>query len=500
MEKYQQLKNRLAEIGDINRATSLLGWDQQVNMPPAGAEARAYALATLSKIAHEMHIAEETGGLIEAAAAELDGASPDSDEAALVRVAKRDYDQATKLPPEFVAELTHVTTLAYEVWAKARAENKFTDFQPMLERIIDLTRQAAEYLGYTDHIYDALLDQYEPGMKTAQVRAIFDELKKDLVPLAQALSARLDRVDNAVLRQEFDEDQQRDFGYEVIQKFGYDFKRGRVDRVVHPFETNFSINDVRITTRYDRRFLNTALFGMMHETGHALYELGVDLAYERTPLAGGTSLGVHESQSRLWENVVGRSRAFWTHFYPTLQKYFPTQLGNVSLDTFYRAINKVTPSLIRVEADEVTYNLHIMLRFELEQELLEGKVKVADLPEVWNARFKEYLGLTPPTDTLGVLQDVHWSSGLVGYFATYALGNLISVQLWDKALADTPDIPAQIARGEFGALREWLRANVHRYGRKYMPDELVRRVTGESIQSRSYMRYLRTKYGEIYGL
>ncbi|MGH2593981.1 MAG: carboxypeptidase M32 [Anaerolineae bacterium] len=500
MEKYQQLKSRLAEIGDISRAAALLGWDQQTQMPPAGAEARAHQLGTLSKIAHEMHVADETGRLIEAAAAERDGADYDSEEAGLLRVARRDYDQATKLPSEFVAELARVTALAHEVWAKARAENRFKDFQPMLEKIFDLARQAAEYLGYTEHIYDALLDQYEPGMKTGQVRAIFDELKQDLVPLVQAISERLDRVDDAALRQEFDEDKQRDFTYEVIKKFGYDFQRGRVDRAVHPFAIHFSINDVRITTRYDRNFLNPALFGTLHETGHALYELGVDPALERTPLAAGASLGVHESQSRLWENLVGRSRGFWTHFYPTLQKIFPARLGSVSLDTFYRAINKVKPSFIRVEADEVTYSLHIMLRFELEQELLEGKVKIADLPEVWNTRMTEYLGITPPSDTLGVLQDIHWSSGLIGYFATYALGNLVSVQLWEKALGDVPDIPAQIERGEFGALREWLRQNVHRHGRKYMPDELVRRVTGEGIQSRSYMRYLKNKYGEIYAL
>ncbi len=500
MEKHQQLKARLAEVNDVGRAAALLSWDQQTQMPPAGAEARAYQLGTLSKIAHEMQVADETGRLIEAAAAELDGADYDSDEAGLLRVARRDYDQARRLPPEFVAEFARTTALAHEVWAKARAENKFEDFRPMLEKVFDLARQAAEYLGYTDHIYDALLDQFEPGMKTAQVRAIFDDLKKDLLPLVRALAERLDRVDDSVLRQAFDEDKQRDFSYEVIKRFGYDFQRGRVDRAVHPFAIRFSINDVRITTRYDRNFLNMALFGAMHETGHALYELGVDPALERTPLASGASLGVHESQSRLWENLIGRSRGFWTHFYPALQQTFPAQLGGVSLDTFYRAINKVSPSFVRVEADEVTYNLHIMLRFELEQEVLEGKVKVADLPEVWNARMAEYLGVTPPSDALGVLQDVHWSGGMIGYFATYALGNLISVQLWEKALADVPDIPAQIERGEFGALREWLRQNVHRHGRKYMPDELVGRVTGEGIQSRSYMRYLKTKYGEIYGL
>lgn len=500
MEKYRQLKDRLAEISDVYRAAALLSWDQVTQMPPAGAEARSYQLGTLSKIAHELLIADETGALIAAATAELDGASYDADEAALVRTAKRDYEQAVKLPADFVAEFTRVTAMGHEVWAKARAENRFADFLPTLEQIVDLTKQATEYLGYTDHPYDALLDQFEPGMKTAHVTAVFDELKKDLVPLVRAISERLDRVDAACLHQDFDEDRQRDFSYEVIQKFGYDFQRGRVDRTVHPFATTFSINDVRITTRYDPKFLNTALFGCMHETGHALYELGVDPAYERTPLAAGASLALHESQSRLWENLVGRSRGFWSHFYPSLQKHFPAQLGGVSSDTFYRAINRVSPSFVRVEADEVTYNLHIMLRFELEQEMIAGKVKIADLPEIWNARFQEYLGLTPATDSLGVLQDVHWANGLIGYFATYALGNLISVQLWDRALLDAPDIPAQIARGEFDELRQWLAQSVHRYGRKYMPDELVRRITGEGIQSRSYMRYLRTKYGEIYGL
>ncbi|HLF28592.1 MAG TPA: carboxypeptidase M32 [Anaerolineae bacterium] len=500
MENYRQLKARLAEIGDVLRAAQLLGWDQQTHMPPAGAEARAYQLGTLSRIAHDMLVADETRRLIEATAAEVNGAGYDSEEASLLRVARRDYDQEARLPSDFVAEFAQATTLAHAVWAKARAENKFQNFAPTLEKILGLTRRLAEYLGYTDHIYDALLDRFEPGMKTAQVRAIFAELKQGLAPLVQAISERLGAVDDTVLHREFDEDRQRDFSYEVIKQFGYDFTRGRVDRAVHPFQTNFSINDVRITTRYDRNFFNTALFGAMHETGHALYELGVDSALERTPLAAGASLGVHESQSRLWENIVGRSRGFWKHFYPALQRTFPTPLGPVSLDTFYRAINKVQPSFIRVEADEVTYNLHIMLRFELEQELLDGKVKVADLPEVWNARMRAYLGITPPTDALGVLQDVHWSSGLLGYFATYALGNLISVQLWDRAVADVPDIPAQIERGEFGPLREWLRQHVHQYGRKYMPDELVRRVTGESIQSRSYLRYLKTKYGAIYGL
>lgn len=499
MEKLQQLKQRLAEIEDLNRASLLISWDQQTQMPPAGAEARAHLLGTLSKLTHEKQAADEIGKLIEDATAEVGGLDADSDDAALLRAAKRDYDQAACLPTEFVAEFSRVTSMAFEIWAKARAGNQFKDFQPSLERIVELTRQQADYLGYTDHPYDALLDLYEPDMKTAQVRAIFDELKKDLVPLVQAITSRPEAIDDACLHQAFDEDAQRNFTYAAVKELGYDFNRGRIDRAVHPFATRFSINDVRMTTRCDPKYLNAMLFGTLHETGHALYELGVNPAYERLPLGRGASLGIHESQSRLWENLVGRSRAFWLHFYPQLQAAFPAQLS-VDLDTFYRAINRVKPSFVRVEADEVTYNLHIMLRFELEQEMIEGAVQIADLPEIWNARFQEYLGVTPPTDALGVLQDMHWSVGLIGYFATYALGNLISAQLWEKVVADVPDLSAQIARGEFGPLREWLQQNVHRHGRKYMPDDLVRRVTGESIQSRSFMRYLRSKYGEIYEL
>jgi carboxypeptidase Taq len=499
-EKYQELVKHLGEIHNLNMASSVLHWDQQTQMPPGGAAARAAQMATLSRIAHEMFTSEQTARLLEAASGELDGAGYDSDEASLIRVVKQDYEDATKLPAEFVAEQTRVTALAHEVWAKARANNDFPSFQPTLERIFELARQQADYLGYKEHPYDALLGLYERGMTTAQVRRIFDEHKPQLVELIAAIGKHADRVSDAVLHQAFEIEKQREFAIEVVKAFGFDFARGRQDVAVHPFCTHFSRDDVRITTRFSPDFLNPALFGMMHEAGHGLYEMGSDPALEGTPLSGGTSLGVHESQSRLWENIVGRSRAFWTWALPRLQAKFSSQLGGVDLDTFYKAINKVQRSFIRVEADEATYNLHIMLRFEIETELLSGQIQIADLPRIWNERFEAYLGIVPPNDTLGVLQDVHWSAGLIGYFPTYALGNLLSAQYYKQAVQAHPSIPDEIAEGKFDTLLNWLVENIHRHGRKYTSDELTRRITGESIQSRDYIRYLQAKFGEIYGL
>jgi carboxypeptidase Taq len=499
-EQYQALVSHLGEIHNVNMATALLQWDQQTQMPPGGAEARAAQMATLTRIGHEMFTGEQTARLLEQAAHELDGADYDSNEASMIRVVRQDYEDATKLPAEFVAEQTRVTALAHEVWAQARANNDFKSFQPTLERIYELARQQADYLGYTEHPYDALLNQYERGITTAEVKRIFDEHKPQLVDLIAAIGRNADKVSDAALHQEFDLDKQREFALEVVKAFGFDFERGRQDVAVHPFCTHFSRDDVRITTRFYPDFLNPALFGMMHEAGHGLYEMGSDPSLEGTPLAGGASLGVHESQSRMWENIVGRSRAFWSWALRKLQARFPAQLGNVDLDTFYRAINKVQRSFIRVEADEATYNLHIMLRFEIETEALAGQIQVADLPTIWNERFEAYLGIVPPTDTLGVLQDVHWSAGLIGYFPTYALGNLLSAQYYTKAVEQHPAIPDEIAEGKFDTLLNWLVENIHRHGRKYTSDELTRRITGESIQSRDYLRYLQTKFGEIYGL
>lgn len=500
MEPIQQLQAHLVDVIRLSQIGAVLGWDQQTMMPPGGAEARAEHLATISKVTHEMFVDDKTGRLLEEAERAAQGMDGDSFEAALVRVVRHDYDLETKLPTALVEAIARETARAHEIWVKARETSDFAAFAPTLERIYDLMRQKAEALGYEDRPYDALLDQFEPGMKTAHVAEVFAGLRDELVPFVQQVFDRLDAVDHSMLHRHYDVDKQAAFGLDVIRKLGYDFERGRQDKAVHPFTTNFSINDVRITTRYLPNFLPSALFSSVHEAGHALYEQGSDQRLEGTPLAGGTSLGVHESQSRLWENLVGRGKPFWQHFYPQLQQTFPEQLGGVDLAAFYRAINFVSRSLIRVEADEVTYNLHIMLRFEMENDLLEGKLAFRDAPDAWNARMQQYLGVTPPSDREGILQDVHWSSGLVGYFPTYALGTLLSVQYWDKALADVPSIPDDIAAGNFAPLLDWLRTNIHVHGRKYLPAELTQRVTGEPLQYRSFMRYLRAKYSEIYGL
>jgi len=499
-EILQKLKARLGEIHDLERAAAVLEWDQQTFMPSGGAEARAEQSATLRETAHRRFVADEIGAALETLRGPADSWNYDSDEASLVRVVSRDYEKARKIPPELVAEIARVSAMAYEAWVKARQQSEFSIFQPHLERILGLNIRLAEALGYQDRIYDPLLDQFEPEAKTEQVAALFAELKAGLVPLVAAISERLDAVDDAVLHRWTNPDAQWAFGLQVIKDFGFDFDRGRQDKSVHPFTTSFSIGDVRLTTRVDPDYFPTALFGSLHECGHGLYEQGLAPELERTPLADGASLGIHESQSRLWENLVGRSRAFVSYYFPQLQQAFPEQMGDCDSETFYRAVNRVEPSLIRVEADEVTYNLHIMLRFELENEMLEGKVAVADLPEAWNAKMRDYLGIVPPNDALGVLQDIHWSGGTFGYFPTYTLGTVMSVQFFDQAKLEMPGLEEQIAAGEFGGLREWLTANIYRHGRKLTPAELVRRVTGGDLTVTDYLRYISNKFSEIYGL
>jgi carboxypeptidase Taq len=382
---------------------------------------------------------------------------------------------------------------------EARAQSDFSIFQPHLERVVELAHKYMSFFPPADHPYDTLLDDYERGMKTAEVKVIFDGLRPQQVELIRAItSAR--QVKDAFLFKKFNERKLMGFGEDVITKFGYDWSRGRQDKAPHPFETTFSMNDVRITTRYEPDNPMAMLFSTMHEAGHAMYEQGVDPSYERTPLAGGTSLAVHESQSRMWENLVGRSLPFWEHFYPAFKKSFASQLEGVSLKSFYKAINKVEPSLIRVNADEATYNLHIMLRLEIEIGMMEGTIAVRDLPDIWNTKMQEYLGIIPPDDARGVLQDIHWSGGSIGYFSTYALGNLISAQLWEKINQDIPDLDDQIRAGNFAQLLDWLRKNIHRYGQKYEPQKLVEKVTGSRIKPEPYVRYLTKKYSEIYGL
>jgi carboxypeptidase Taq len=496
--KLQTLKGLLGEVYDLRMVNALLEWDQQTCMPPGGGEARADQMATVSKLAHHRFVSDEIGRLLEDLS--QDGAAGDAaaadDDACLVRWARYEYDRKRRLPAALVGAIAQHQSAAVEVWIRARADGSFKAFQPALEKMLDLKRQEAEALGTAQHVYDPLLQEYEPGMSSARVQAEFDRLRAEIVPLVKAIRPRVDSVSDAVLHQPFDVQKQREFGERVIRRFGYDFERGRIDEAVHPFCSNFSIDDVRITTRFAPDFLSTALFGTMHEAGHAMYEQGVSPALRRSLLASGTSMAIHESQSRLWENLVGRSRAFWKFFYSRLQATFPQV--SVPLESFYRAINRVEPSFIRIEADELTYSLHIMLRFEIEREMLAGQIRVADLPEVWNAKMRDYLGITPPNDALGVLQDIHWSSGLIGYFPTYALGTIISVQFFEQALNDDSGIPAQIERGDFSGLLGWLQDNVYRHGRKYMPEELIRRVTGGPLNSGPYVKYLKSKFGEIY--
>lgn len=497
-EKLEKLKVILGEVSDIYRAASVLSWDQQVNMPPGGAEARGQQMATLSRIAQEKFISDEVGRLIEDLKSEFAGADPASDQAAMVRVAARDYEKARLVPPQFVAEQAAVTSQAFEKWVEAKGKSDFSIFEPHLEKVFDLVHKYISFFPPADHPYDILLDDYEPGMKTAEVKEIFDALRPKQVKLIKAIaSARPVRDD--FLHKKFNEKKIMGFGEKVITRYGYDWSRGRQDKAPHPFETTFSLGDVRITTRFEEDNPTASLFSTMHEAGHAMYEQGVKPEYERTPLMSGVSLAVHESQSRLWENLVGRSLPFWEHFFPAFKKTFPSQLDGVGLKAFYKAINKVEPSFIRVNADEATYNLHIMLRLELEIALVEGKVAIKDLPEIWNSKMQEYLGITPPDDARGVLQDVHWSSGLIGYFSTYALGNLVSAQLWEKINKDIRDLDDQIRKGDFSELLGWLRESIHQHGRKFEPQVLVQKITGSKITAAPYVRYLTKKYSEIYG-
>ncbi|MBX3117540.1 MAG: carboxypeptidase M32 [Fimbriimonadaceae bacterium] len=494
-ETITNLKSRLADINALNAATAVLDWDQQTYMPKGGGEARGAHVGLLGRMAHELMTSDEMGKLLEAAASEV---TPGSDDAAMVRISKRDYDLATKIPSKLVEEKMRLSSEAHEHWVQARANNDFASFAPILEKMFDISRQEAEYLGYKDHIYDALLDQYEEGATAAEVRSMFDSLKGPLVDLVKAIKDSPNQIDDSRLYGNWDVDKQRQFTEKIVQAVGFSFDRGRQDIAPHPFCTNFSVNDVRLTTRY-KDYIGSAIFGSLHEAGHGMYEQGSPTAWDRTPLAGGVSLGVHESQSRTWENIVGRSKAFWKRYLPDLQATF-SELTAFNIDTWYRTINKVEPSFIRVEADEVTYNLHILVRFEMECDLLEQKLAIKDIPEAWNQKYKDYLGITPETDSVGCLQDVHWSGALIGYFPTYSMGNLLSYQIWNCLRKDVGDTDALMEEGKFEPILTWLQEKIYLQGSKYPPRELIMKVTGKPMGSEDYMTALTAKYSEIYGL
>ncbi len=494
---YDALKTQLGELADINHAAAVLGWDQETYMPAGAANARAQQLGTLSRLSHSTFTSKATGRMIKAAAAEVKGKKRPA-RAAIIRLAREDYKRARKLPSDFVAEMTRTASHATHAWVAARKANDFAQFAPWLQKNVALARRAAEYMGYSDHPYDALLDQFEPGMKTATVQAIFKDLRERTVPLVKKIVANKHKVSDKLIRRHFDKAAQEALGKFAAEKFGYDFTRGRIDYTNHPFCTTFAIDDVRITTRIDEKFFNSYFYSILHEVGHALYEQGIDKAWDRTPVEGGTSLGMHESQSRMWENLVGRSPEYWQFMWPHLIKHFP-QLKGADRHVFYKAVNKSEPSLIRVEADEVTYNLHIMVRLEMEVGMIDGSIKIKDVPELWNAKYKDYLGITPPNDADGCLQDIHWT-GLLGYFSTYALGNIMSAQLFAAAEKANPGLRAGFAKGEFAPLLVWLRKNVHRHGRSLKPMELIKKATGQALTAEPYVNYLTQKYSAIYEL
>ncbi len=486
--KLDRLKELLAEVDDLRKTATLLFWDQRVMMPPGGSQARADASATVGRIAHEKFVASELGGLLDDL--NEDDYDYESFEASLIRVTRRDYEKAVRVPPELTGEVRRASALALAAWGPAKEKSDFPALLPHLERNLELRHRYVECFDPADETYDLLLDDYEPLMKTAEVREIFDGLKRDLIPLIKEI-ADTGPVEDSFLRGEFDTAAQRDFGMAVVRQFGFAENEWRLDTTQHPFMCTPGEGDVRITTNFRPHDL-TSIFATMHEFGHGVYEWGVEPSLQRTPLGSGVSLGVHESQSRTWENLVGRSRAFWRFFYPRLQEVFPAQLGSVDEEAFYRAVNKVYPSLIRIDADEVTYNMHIILRFELEQELIENRLDPRDLPGAWNERMEEYLGVEVPDDAHGVLQDMHWAGGSIGYFPTYSLGNVISVQIWDRLKEDV-DVDDQMERGEFGEIREWLRSHLYVLGRKFTPQETIERVTGSRIDAGPYVRYLREK-------
>ncbi len=499
-EKFEQLIQKLNEVDDLDKAAAVLYWDQATYMPAGGGEARARQAATLARLSQEKFTDETIGKLLDELTSYAESLPYDSDEASLIRVTRRKFEQMIKVPAEFIGEMSEHTAQTYTVWTEARPANDFKKVQPYLEKTLEMSREMANFFPGYENIIDPFIDFSDYGMTASTISQLFADLRKELVPIVQAITSQ-PPADDACLRKYYPQDQQMAISKEIAGKLGYDFERGRLDLTHHPFETNFSVGDVRITTRVKEHMLGECLYSVIHESGHAMYEQGVRSALEGTPLCGGTSSGAHESQSRLWENLVGRSRNFCEFFYPRLQATFPEQLADVSLDTFYRAINKVERSLIRTDADEVTYNLHVMLRFDFEMAMLEGHLAVKDLPEAWNERFKQDIGVTPPDDRDGCMQDVHWYGGLIGgSFQGYSLGNILSALFFDAALKDKPQIPDEIRLGKFDTLLGWMTNKIYQHGSKFSAGELVERISGGPIRIQPYISYLKNKYGDLYNL
>jgi len=498
--KFSELCSLAREAALIESVEEALGWDERTYLPPESGEYRAEQMTFLSGLAHQKQTNPRLGELLNELAASGLMKDPHTDAATTIRELKRDYDKQVKLPQSLVEELTRASVLGQQAWSKARENNDFPSFAPHADKLFELKRQEAACLGYEQHVYDALLDDYEPGAKTAELTKVLADLRAQLVPLVQGIMQSGRKAPLEILQRQYPAAAQEMFGKAAASAIGFDFRRGRLDVTDHPFCSGLGPHDCRITTRYDERFFNSAFFGILHEAGHGIYDQGLRPDQYGLPPGTAISLGIHESQSRLWENLVGRSRAFWQYFFPRLQTAFPSAVSDVKLDDFFWAINHVEPSLIRVEADEATYNLHIIIRFELEQALLTDELKIGDLPTAWREKYQQYLGVEPATDADGCLQDIHWSAALIGYFPTYSLGNLYASQFFEQADRDLGGLAAMFARGEFQPLKKWLNEKIHRRGQCYSATELVKLVTGQPLSPAPLMRHLRGKLEPLYGL
>jgi carboxypeptidase Taq len=498
-QRMAELRERLGVLHDLHRAGWLLGWDQQTMMPPAGTPARSEQIATVDRLAHELFVSDKMGELLDSLGEYERGLDPESVDAALLRVTRRDWEKARKIPAELRAEITRAEVLGVPAWAEARKNADYQAFLPYLQRNLDLKLQYIECFADSGKApYDVLLDDYQEDARSEDITAVFARLKEELIPLLREVAAA-EQVDTSFAHGHFPVEKQELFAREILEPLGYSSEAWRLDPTVHPFATSIALDDIRLTTRYSEADLES-IFHTTHEFGHGIYEFSVDRDLDRTPLVELNSMVLHESQSRLWENLVCRSRPFWRYFFPKLQELFPEELDGVTDEAWWRVVNRIEPSFIRVEADEVTYGMHIILRYELEQELISGRLAPDDLPEAWNAKMKEYLGVDVPDDAKGVLQDVHWSAGSFGYFPTYLLGTIASVQIWETARGELTDLDAQMEAGDFSALREWLTDKLYRWGRRLPPEEMLRRIVGGPLDAEPYVRYLKAKVADIYGV
>lgn len=505
---YSDLIEVTGRVNDFLNAGSVLSWDARTMMPKGGAESRSKQLATLAVAARNLLCSDEIKRALDGAAKECASKAEDSPEARIIAQVREAIDYHERIPPELLQRKTELGSVSQPLWAEARAKAEFDLFAPALTEMVEINREMAYAIGFEAHPYDALMYRFEPGTTREKLTTLFARLREGMIPLVRAIAAA-EKPRSDFLYREFDPDAQMGFALKMAERIGYDTHRGRLDTTVHPFEISFTRNDVRITTRVSKTYMPMSLFGALHEAGHAMYEQGVDPAYTRTPLAtdlvslyavGGVSFGAHESQSRLWENHVGRSRAFWNNHMDEMRAAYPGTLDDVSEEEFYRAVNRSEPSFIRVESDELTYDLHIMVRCELEAKMVDGSLKVADLPEAWNAAMKDYLGVDVPDDSQGVLQDVHWSSGQIGTFCNYTIGNIMAAQLFDQATTEAPDIQTELDEANYTPLREWLTNHVAKHGRRYSRDELLEKATGRPLDPEPYLAHLKTKFSDIYAL